>query len=191
MLKFMLLFGGLIGAMIVWMIVRAVRLTTATAGLLTARLEPVLAALREGRTPSPDAVHALAADPATRGVLRRALREMKRGDLFPERHATPAALAESDLVVWLMHGNELGAAPDGIELVTGIDRPGTGRFFVFRFRTDPPHWAADQGWMAGVAGPYGEAEEAFDNPAAGVFSRFEPFDSRSPEDHLAAMVARR
>ena len=189
MLTFMLVVGGLIGAAIVGMIVRAVRLTGATARLLAARLEPVLAAAREGRTPPPDVVHALAGNPSTRSLLRRALRAMGRPELFPTQFDTPDALAESDLVVWLMHGNELGAAPDGIELAATIDR-GAGRFYVFRFRTDPPHWAASKGWMAGVAGPYSGSEEAFDQPAAGVFSRFEPFDSRSPEEHLAAMAHR-
>lgn len=58
---------------------------------------------------------------------------------------------------------------------------------VFRFRTKPPHWAATTGWMAGVAGPYFDGDDAFDAPAAGVFSKFEAFESRSPEDHLAAM----
>lgn len=55
------------------------------------------------------------------------------------------------------------------------------RFFVFRFRTKPPHWAAKDGWLAGVAGPYWENEEP-DLVPAGVFSRFEAFSNR-----LAAM----
>jgi hypothetical protein len=190
-LTFMLVAGGLVAALIVWMIVRAVRLTAATTKLLAGRMEPVIAALRDGRTPPPDDVHALAADATTRSTLRRVLRDMGRGELFPQRYAGPEALAESDLVVWLMHGNELGAAPDAIELATAIDRDGAGRFFVFRFRTEPPHWASSKGWMAGVAGPYAAGEEAFDTPAAGVFSRFEPFDSRSPEEHVAALAPAR
>jgi hypothetical protein len=123
--------------------------------------------------------------------LRSALRGMHRGDL-PPQYATPEALAESDLVVWLMHANELGAPPDAIELVKTIERPAgapgqNSRYYVFRFRTNPPHWAASSGWMAGVAGPYADGDEAFDTPAAGVFSKFEAFESRSPEDHLAAI----
>jgi len=42
-------------------------------------------------------------------------------------------------------------------------------------------------WMAGMAGPYEGREEGFDQPARRVFSRFEPFDTRSPEEHLAAL----
>lgn len=61
------------------------------------------------------------------------------------------------------------------------------RFFVFRFRTKPPHWAAKDGWLAGVAGPYWENEEP-DLVPAGVFSRFEAFDSCSPDEHLNKTV---
>jgi hypothetical protein len=184
--------GGALAVLIVFMIVRAVRLTLAVTSRLQGRLDPVLTAVREGRTPVPDDVHRLAADAATRGVLYRALRELGHGGLFPSQFASPETLAESDLVVWLLHGNELGVAPDAIELVKAIDvgdGPGQGRYYVFRFRTLPPHWAAGSGWMAGVAGPYGRHEEAFDQPGRRVFSRFESFDARSPEEHLAALKA--
>ena len=168
-------------------------MTVASTTALHQQIEPVLAALREGRTPSPDQIHALAARAETRSVLHRALRDMKREDLFPSRFATAEALAESDMVVWLSHGNELGAKPDGIEHVKTIERPvgasgSPGRYLVFRFRTAPPHWAATSGWMAGVAGPYFEGDEAFDAPRARVFSKFETFETRSPEEHVEAMA---
>jgi hypothetical protein len=190
---FILLAIGLIGTVIAWMIVRTARITLRSMTALQARIEPVLAPLREGRTPSPDQIHALAASADTRSLLHRALRDMKREDLFPPQYATAEALAESDLVVWLWHDNELGARPDGIEHVKTIERPegapgSPGRYLLFRFRTDPPHWAADSGWMAGVAGPYFEGDEAFEAPHARVFSKFEKFESRSPEEHVEAMV---
>lgn len=193
MVDVILVIGGLIVALVIWMIVRAVRLTLATTHAMRARIEPVLAAVREGRTPSPDEIHDLAANAATRSLLRRALRQLGRDDLFPVRYATPEALAESDMVVWLLHGNELGAVPDDIELATTMERtagapPRRCRYFVFRFRTRPPHWAASSGWMAGVAGPYFEGDEILDTPPAGIFSRFERFDARSPEEHLAAIA---
>lgn len=84
------------------------------------------------------------------------------------------------LIVWMIVKT--------IERATGAEPQG-GRYFVFRFRTNPPHWAAKSGWMAGVAGPYFPGDEAFDAPAAGVFSKFESFETRSLEDHLAAMVS--
>jgi hypothetical protein len=183
--------SGAIALVVVWMIVRAIRLTVGVTAGLAGRIEPVLAAVREGRTPLPDEVYRLAADPATRSVLYRALRALGHADLFPAAQTSAEAIAESDLVVWLLHGNELGAAPDEIELVSAIDRagpPAPGRYYLFRFKTSPPHWAAASGWMAGVAGPYAPGEEAFDQRPGRVFSRFEPFDSRSPEDHVAVLT---
>lgn len=184
--------GGLIAATVGWMIVRTVRITLGSISALQREIEPVLAPLREGRTPSPDQIHALAARVETRSVLYRALGAMRRADLFPAHFATPEALAESDLVVWLAHGNELGAKPDAIEHVKTIERTigasgRRARYLVFRFRTDPPHWASKSGWMAGVAGPYLDRDEGFDTPQARVFSKFEAFDARAPEDHLSAM----
>jgi hypothetical protein len=192
MLRVIFITGGVIAALVVWMIVRVARLSVAIANALHAKIDPVLAPLAEGRTPAPDQILALAADPATRGALYRTLRALKRADLFPPEYGTTEHMAESDLVVWLMHGNELGAAPDDIELVSSHQRPPDasteGQYFVFKFRTNPPHWAAASGWLAGVAGPYLDGEEAFDAPAAGVFSKFESFESRSPEEHLSAIV---
>lgn len=193
MTRFLAIIIGLIVALIIWMIVRAVRMTLATANVLRTKIEPALAPLREGRSPSPDRIHELAAHAPTRSTLWRALRELQRHDLFPSQYATSEALAESDMVVWLMHGNELGAAPDESELVETIERAAgaesrRGRYFVFRFRTNLPHWAATSGWMAGVAGPYFAGDDAFDAPAAGVFSKFEAFETRSAEEHLAAIV---
>jgi hypothetical protein len=190
---FLLIATGLIAAMVIWTIVRSVRTTLASVSALQSRIDPVLAPLREGRTPSPDQIHALAASADTRSVLYRALREMKRGDLFPPQYATPAALAESDVVIWLAHGNRLGARPSAIEHVTTIRRPGgtfeePARYMVFRFRTDPPHPAASNGWMAGVAGPYYEGDEPFDAPLARASSRFEKFEARSPEEHVEVML---
>ena len=198
MTTIILVAGGVIVTLIIWLIVRTVRLTTATAATLRGKIEPALAPLREGRTPSPDQIQQLAASTDTRSVLHRALRDLDRGDLFPPQFASPEALAESDLVVWLMHGNELGTRPDAIELVKTVDRQSddparNGQYFVFRFRTLAPHWAAASGWMAGVAGPYSEGEEPFGDPTPRVFSKFESFDARSPEDHVEAMqrLARR
>lgn len=190
---FLLSTVALLFAIIVWTIVRAVRSTLTVMHTLGGRIDPVVAALREGRTPSPDQIQELAASAETRSLLRTALLEMNRADLFPPQYATPEALAESDLVVWLLHRSELGAEPEAVELVATIERPdepaiGHGRYFVFRFRMSPPHPKAESGWLAGVAGPYYRGDEAFDSKARGVFSDFEPFDARSPEDHLAWLV---
>ncbi|MCI0624687.1 MAG: hypothetical protein L0387_24085 [Acidobacteria bacterium] len=61
--------------------------------------------------------------------------------------------------------------------------PQPSDYFVFRFRMKAPHWAAKDGWAAGVAGPYMTAGEPCPD-AAGTFSQFEAYDSRSPEEHV-------
>ena len=98
-------------------------------------------------------------------------------------------IAESDLVAWLLHPNELGGVPDGIELAEVIEReegdpPEKYRFYVFKFRTLEPHWMARHGWVAGVAGPYWDGQDPDASPP-GVFSEFEPFNLRTPAEHLA------
>jgi len=90
-------------------------------------------------------------------------------------------------VLWLCHPNELAAAPDEIELMARVPVPGDTssdlRYFVFRYRTKPPHWAADKGWLAGVAGPYPSAGPVTSS-ASGTFSRFEAWESRTAEEHV-------
>ena len=66
------------------------------------------------------------------------------------------------MVRWLVHPNELNAVPAKIEVsrrVTVNQDQKTGTIFFFRFRTEPPHWAAKTGWMIGVDGPYWDGQE--------------------------------
>jgi hypothetical protein len=123
----------------------------------------------------------------TRKVLYEVLAEHDQIELFPQEQRTWEALAEADLVAWLCHPNELGAPPDEIELTKQLPVPGEAagshRYFLFRYRTHAPHWAAGDGWMAGVAGPY-DVEKEPEPHASGTFSRFEAYDSRTPEEHV-------
>ncbi|HSL22023.1 MAG TPA: hypothetical protein VK886_10845 [Vicinamibacterales bacterium] len=91
-----LLFAGVIVVIIAWTIVRAVQMTASKASALQRRLAPLMAAMRESRTPPPDEIRTLAADPETRVAVYRLLRQAGRLDLFPPEYATPAALAEDD-----------------------------------------------------------------------------------------------
>jgi hypothetical protein len=119
-------------------------------------------------------------------VLFEVLRDAEKSDLFPKAFRTWPAMAEADLVAWLCHPNELQAAPDEVELMATVPAPGapTTHYFLFRYKTHAPHWAAKDGWMAGVAGPY-DLSKAPEPYAPGTFSRFEAFDSRTPEEHVA------
>lgn len=158
---------------------------------LQAKMEPVMTALKINQKIPPEQLENIASNPETRNLLFRTLQKIGRQDLFPKKYRYPKAIAESDLVIWLLHPNELGSKPDQIELMNVIEREGDKptkkyQFFVFRFRMHDPHWSAKSGWMAGVAGPYLEGEESGISPP-GVFSRFETFDIRTPEEHVASV----
>lgn len=157
-----------------------------------ARLAPVTDAVTAGRMPDPDAVFELAANPETRNALFVALRDAGKADYFPPQFATREAFAESNLVDWLGHPNELTVAPDEIELVKVVTIPtaeaGDVEWYLFKFRVRPPHWAADKGWMAGAAGPYpkgGDPTAVVDAP--GTFSELESMSTHSPDEHVHLM----
>lgn len=179
----------LVIAFLAWRYIATSRAEVAVQHRIDAQCEPILRALAAGRPVAAKEIDAIAAQPAPRATLYRALCAAGKQNLFPAAWKSLDKIAESDMVVWLLHPNELGAIPDEIELMKTIERTGdippeTSRFFIFRYRMHPPHWAAGEGWLAGVAGPYGLHEDPMAPPAC-VFSRFEAFDAFSPEQHLA------
>jgi hypothetical protein len=150
-------------------------------------LDPVMAQVASSEAVPAAAIDELARNPLTRNRLYDALQKLGRGDLFPAAFYTTEAFAESDLSYWLAHGHELGQAPDEIELIERFirdDSSGEKRTYcVFKYRVHPPHWAASNGWLVGIAGPYSDDE----NPttmASQTFSAFEPLDTRTPSEHL-------
>lgn len=175
---------GLVVAFVVW------RLYATYAGgrraymQLASRIAPVAEAIGAGRDPSQADLLKFASDRNTRQVLHDLLTQQGKLQLFPREFLTWEAMAEANLIGWLNHPNELGSPPDEIEVMTRVTAPrAEGHYFVFRYRMAAPHWAAKDGWMAGVAGPYDLTRE----PAPygrGTFSRFEPYDSRTPEEHV-------
>ena len=155
---------------------------------LMSQVAPVISIIQSGEPTPTDQILALAKRPDTRSFLFRTLHEIKRPELFPKEYSELWQIAESHLVRWLLHPNELGAVPDEIVLVKEIessegDPPQKYRFFVFKFRTSPPQWAAKNGWMAGVAGPYWDGELPLVSPP-GVGSCLDSFDSATPEEHF-------
>lgn len=178
------------GGVVAWQVQATYAGARAGYAALAARIDPVERRLADGQDPEPADIERLARDRETRRVLYNALEVHDRLDLFPAQYRTREAMGEADMVLWLGHPHELGATPDEIELTRVVAAPGAprGSYCLFRFRMKPPHWAAHAGWLAGVAGPYVEDEEVL-VAAAGTFSRFEPYDSRTPEDHVRAAHA--
>ncbi len=178
-------------AFVIWRIAAAVMGSHRRTEAILREIAPVTEALERGAEPSASDLARFAEQPRTRNLLLEALQEKGRESLFPEAYASAEAIAESDLVFWLCHPNELQQAPDETEFIgrfaRELGRSGRrGCYYLFRYRVKEPHWAAADGWMAGVAGPYLEGEAP--SPAApGTFSDFAAFDARTPDEHVEAV----
>ncbi len=149
----------------------------------------VLGLLRQGKTIDAEACRAVAASAEMRCYFFEELNRLGRPELFPPEFRTQAALAESAIVNWLIFPTELGRPPDEIELMKTISldtktADGVIDYYIFRFRTLPPHEMSAEGWMAGIAGPFIRSEEPTTRSYGETFSAFDPWDSRSPEEHL-------
>jgi hypothetical protein len=152
------------------------------------RLFAAISLLRLGGPHDPPAVRDIAANAETRNWLFDHLQQLGRSELFPAEFATQRYLAEGEMVEWLCYPTELGRPPDEIELmkVISVDggRDGVIDTYLYRFRTFEPHWAAKDGWMAGVAGPFRRRDEPTFRSLGGTFSSFAKWDSKTPEKHV-------
>jgi hypothetical protein len=153
------------------------------------RLYALLSLLRHDQEADPASAAEIAADPESRKWLFDGLQKLERTHLYPAECRTQAALAESDLVNWLIHPTELGRAPEEIELVQSVPfdtgtESGWADYYLFRFRTDAPHWAARYGWLAGVSGPFLRKDQATIQALGDTFSAFTPWDRKSVAEHV-------
>ncbi len=165
---------------------KAIRSTLRLHRQLDEAVAPALEAVEQNAATAGDLLADLADRPEMRNHLYARLEEIGKADLFPDEYRSLEKIAQSDLAHWLLHPNELGAVPAEIELVRELaveDGPARGSVLLFRFRAAPSHWAADRGWMAGVAGPYWEGDEAFIS-GGGTFSELMPFDQLTEEQHV-------
>jgi hypothetical protein len=164
----------------------AIRASAARNRRLDEMIRPALDAVRAGRPSAAETVAQVAAVAAPRNRLFASLTEMGKQDVFPVAYRSIEKVAESDLVCWLMHPNELGTPPSAVELVRTVpvrDAERAGSVLLFRFRTDPSHWASKRGWMAGVAGPYWDGDET-PLAAADTFSEMRSFEGMTEEEHV-------
>jgi hypothetical protein len=150
-----------------------------------------LGLLRSGNEVPPEAVIGIARSPECRNWFFRGLKEIGREDLFPREFRTQRAFAESEMVNWLIFPTELDRAPDEIELMAVIPTntpAGPAEHYIFRFRTLPPHWAAEKGWMAGGAGPFLTEEGPTTEGGGDTFSTFTPWSSKTSEEHARELA---
>jgi hypothetical protein len=153
------------------------------------RMYALLSLLRHDREVGPAAVAAVAESAEARKFLFDGLQKLERFHLYPAAYRNQAALAESDLVNWLIHPTELGRAPDAVELVQAVPfdtetDAGWADYYLFRFRTDAPHWAARYGWIAGVSGPFLRKDAPTIQALGDTFSTFTPWDRKPAAEHV-------
>lgn len=146
------------------------------------RIEPFLKKLDSNLLISQSEINEMVRDPALRYAIYRALDTYGILNLFPVTYLTREKAAESFLVNWLEFPTELGKAPDEIELYSKITVAANEplEYFVFKYRTSRPHWAAQYDWMIGVCGPYRGQSSPYEVPQR-VFSRFIGLSQGSPE----------
>lgn len=152
------------------------------------RMNALLSLLRHDCDVDPAAVAQVATSAECRKWLIDGLHKLERTQLFPRELQTQAALAESDLVNWLIHPTELGRPPDEIELMQTIPfdtetDAGWADYFLFRFRVDPPHWSSRDGWLAGVSGPFLRRDRPTIQALGDTFSAFTPWERKGESEH--------
>ena len=123
----------------------------------------------------------------TREITFQLLADYQKIHLFPQIYNNLLAGAESNLANWLLFPTELDACPDEIEHIKRVTFDFDGQnhlvhYEVFKYRVHEPHWAAKNGWMLGVVGPYFDDSEPYHFPGA-TFSRFgSTLDTVTPEE---------
>ena len=146
----------------------------------------VLSLLRRGMAVPDDAIARVAADPATRGIFYRLTKEVGATARIPEAYRTRDAFAESDMVGWLSHPGELGQPPKAIEKMAVFEvEKGDERVVLYVWRFQSEESAV---WKASVSGPYpvNPPEGPLSGPS--TFSRFDPWDKCTAEEHASAVL---
>lgn len=158
-------------------------------------LGAIVSLLTAHQVVEPAAVERVAAQAETRNRLWEALNGFERLDLFPPRHATQEAFAESALVEWLTFPTELNSAPEEIQLEKKIAVASKKYqrlyYYVFQFRTLPPHWAAERGWLKGFAGPYPLGAPPSPRALGSSFSKFEAWKTMTAEEIILDFIRSR
>jgi hypothetical protein len=131
-------------------------------------------------------LYAIGASHETRLLFWERLEALEMQSLMPSRWATPEMLAASDLSRWAGSPFELSVPPEEIESMATFPVSTDAKaeeIYVFRFREFPKPWEPDEGWFAGIAGPYRDGK-----PLRSPWSRFESWNSKSPEEHFLVLI---
>jgi hypothetical protein len=149
--------------------------------------EDVFQKLNSGDTLSAMTIYKFAKSVDTRADFYDLLEKFHKQDLFPKEYLSFEKAAESRLTSWLMYPTELDTIPSKIELLKQVEylnSDTTFIYYVFKFKTEEPHWAAKDGWMVGVVGPYFKNSSPYDWPK-GTFSKLTKISATTPEKEVA------
>jgi hypothetical protein len=149
-------------------------------------LEDLHLRLKAGKDLPNTGIEELASYATTRGALYELLSQYQKEKFFPSKYYTFEKAAEGTLVDWLVYPTELDTVPSDIQLLKTVsfkENDTSFTYYVFKFKTNPPHWAAKNGWMLGVAGPYFPNSKPYDF-VKGTFSRLNKVDSITPENEV-------
>lgn len=143
--------------------------------------------LESGQELTENDVLSFAKNVLTRQAAFQLLKDHDKTNLFPKEYNNLISGAESNLANWLEFPTELDACPDEIEHIKRVtfDFDGQNNFVhyeVFKYRVNEPHWAAKEGWILGVVGPYFDDSKPYDFPQA-TFSRVSStWDKVTPDE---------
>jgi hypothetical protein len=151
------------------------------------RVKPLSDKLESGQDLTQTDILPFAKNIKTRQLTFQLLNDHNKTDLFPKEFYSIEKAGESYLANWLEFPTELDACPDEIEHIKRVtfDFDGNNNFVhyeVFKYRVNEPHWAAKDGWILGVVGPYFDDSKPYDFPQA-TFSRVSStVDKVSPDE---------
>lgn len=186
----LIILGVLIAAIILFVIYRNYKVRSQKKKLSEQRFERIRSLyekLERGENITPLEVRPFAENLLTRESIFELLREHGRVEIFPNEFNNIIHGAESNLANWLEFPTELDACPDEIEHMKRVtfDYDGNNSFMhyeVFKYRVTEPHWAAKDGWILGVVGPFYDDSKPYDFPH-GTFSRIDStIDKITPEE---------
>jgi hypothetical protein len=143
--------------------------------------------LARGQNLSAEQIEKFASAPETRADFYALLWDFQKQEIFPKEYYNFEKATESRLVEWLMYPTELDTIPSKIEFIKRLtlhENDSTFTYYVYRFKTEKPHWAAKDGWILGVVGPYFKDSQPYDWPK-GTFSRFKKIRESTPAEEVA------
>jgi hypothetical protein len=189
--------GILIVAFIWWRYTSVARGARQRDEKLMAVLDPLAQKLSKKEPVTAEEIANLSRQPQYRPMLYQLLKHYERLDLFPADALSIQAQGAGILAYWMMHPNELQDAPSEIELVEEIEKDIQGeraRFLVHRYRMPSGHWAGDDGWTLGLAGPFVANDVPYSGLAAGFSRCGDKHGEVKPEeliDWFVGMVTRK